>query len=362
MTTLLRHSEGFRGRFDIRLALLDREPSAYSVPDWVRVHDLDCRFRLGASLRQLGALARQIDPDCMVSFLTRANVANAWVSAKRGTPAIISERINTGAQLGAGLRGVVTRRIVRFTYPKASRVIGVSLGVGEALARDYGVERSRIDVIANPVDIDEIRARASDETPDVPEDPYTFAMGRLVPKKNFALLLRAFARAGLPGRLVIAGEGPERDALLELGRELGLADRVLLPGFVANPYPLLSRARTFVLSSNAEGFPNALVEAMSLGIPAIATNCADGPAEILAGVRREEVSGSVEAPAGLLVPVDDPQAMSEALIKVQDSELRNKLASAGRRRAEGFTVESSVKRYWEVIEGALGEPLDASGS
>src|SRR5436190_11617515 len=86
MTTLLRNSELHRADFEIHLGLLDNEPSAYSVPDWVEVHQLHCRFSLPASVRQLGALAERLDPHCMVSFLTRANVANCMVSVKRKRP------------------------------------------------------------------------------------------------------------------------------------------------------------------------------------------------------------------------------------------------------------------------------------
>src|SRR5206468_6221358 len=125
------------------------------------------------------------------------------------------------------------------------------------------------------------------------------------------------------GTLVIAGEGPERGSLLQLGRRLGIANRLLLTGFLANPHPLLSRAQTFVLSSNAEGFPNALVEAMSLGVPCIATNCPDGPAEILAGLTREQVSKPLKASCGILVPMRDPEAMGEALRQIQDPKLRD---------------------------------------
>ena len=353
MSILLANSRHKAAEFDIHLALLDRETGVYPIPDWVTVHQLDCRFSLARSFPQFRRLIELLEPAVTVSFLTRANVANCLAMPRTGRPAIISERINTDVQLGGGLRGLITRGIVRHAYPKASRVIAVARGIGDTLVRSYGVSASKIDVIPNPVDIDAIRAWGSEPCAGVPEGPFVFAMGRLVPNKNFPLLLRAFAKAGVPGRLVIAGEGPERASLIALAEELGLADRLVLPGFLANPHAVLAHARTFVLSSNAEGFPNSLIEALTLGISAVATNCADGPAEILAGVTRQEVTGTRETPAGILVPTNDVDALAAALRRLEDPGLRQSLVDGGRKLAENYSVATSVSRYWEIIEREL---------
>src|SRR3546814_4408454 len=92
---------------------------------------------------------------------------------------------------------------------------------------------------------------------------YIVAAGRLVPNKNFGMLIEAFAQSGLPGSLVIMGEGPLRGALEARIMQLGLEGRVHLPGFLENPFAVLKRASLFALPSNAEGFPNGLVEARS---------------------------------------------------------------------------------------------------
>src|SRR3546814_10670758 len=120
---------------------------------------------------------------------------------------------------------------------------------------------------------------------------YIVAAGRLVPNKNFGMLIEAFAQSGLPGSLVIMGEGPLRGALEARIMQLGLEGRVHLPGFLENPFAVLKRASLFALPSNAEGFPNGLVEAMACGLPVVAANCASGPAEILLNRSRESVHG-----------------------------------------------------------------------
>lgn len=359
MALLLEHSVDKQPEYEIALALLDREPAAYPVPGWVTVHQLDCRFGLLRSLQGVRRLVAELRPAVTVSFLTRANIANCLAMRTTGGPAIISERINTDMQLGTGVRGMAKKAIVRHAYPKASRIIAVSAGVRETLVDNYGVDPSKVDVVPNPVDRESTIRAAAEQSTSSPPEPFLFAMGRLVPNKNFSLLLRAFAQSKVPGKLVIAGEGPQRAELLEQARRLGVEDQLILPGYLANPHSLLTRATAFVLSSNAEGFPNALVEALTLGVPVVATNCADGPAEILAGVRRQEISGTHVSEAGILVPVDDPDSFAKALVQIQDPRLRVRLSDGGRRAAAAYSIEGSVRRYWEIIEREL-EALPAS--
>lgn len=352
MTTLLRHSAQWRGRYEMALALLDEEPAAYAPPDWIEVHRLDTKFRLTSGVARLRTLVRETRPDLIVSFLTRANVAAVAAAAGTGTPVVISERVNTLAHLPGGLAGLAGRAMVRLAYPRAARVIAVSQGVADDLTARFAVPGERISVLSNPVDGEAIRARAAAPAADIPEAPYVVAMGRLVSNKNFALLIDAFAASGLPGRLLILGEGPERGALERRIAELGLADRILLPGFSDNPFPAIAAAHAYVLPSNAEGFPNGLVEAMTLGVPVIATDCPSGPSEILAERAPGQTTGLDLAAHGLLVPCDDRDALAEALRRLRDPALRDRYAGAAARRARDFAVDAAVARYWAVIEAA----------
>lgn len=344
MATLLRHSGDWRDRFDVSLALLDDEPAAYQVPGWVTVHQLDCAGSFPASVLRLRALVRQLRPDITLSFLTRANVANSTAMKPTGRPWIISERVNTSAHFAHGLSARFGRALVRRAYPGATRVIAVSQGVADDLAGHYAVPAEHISVIANPVDIDSIAARALEPNPTPVHGPYIAAMGRLVENKNFALLIDAFAASGAEGRLVIAGEGPLRGALEARIAALGLQDRVLLPGFTENPFPLVAGARLFVLPSNAEGFPNGLVEAMATGVAVLSTDCPSGPAEIL---------GNAEH--GILVPCNDVEAMAKAIQAYQDDTVRERYAARAAHRARDYAPENATRRYWRVIDDALDE-------
>jgi N-acetylgalactosamine-N,N'-diacetylbacillosaminyl-diphospho-undecaprenol 4-alpha-N-acetylgalactosaminyltransferase len=352
MTTLLRHSEAECSEFDVTLALLDDEPAAYSAPDWVRVRQLDGRKSFLPSVTSLRRLVAELAPDLSLSFLTRSNVANV-LTARR--PAIISERANTSAHFPPGIRGEGQRAMVRLLYPRAARVIAVSDGVADDLRRNFGVAAEKLVTIPNPVDAAAIIAKSELEPELAIDGPYILAAGRLVPSKNFDMLIRAYAKSGDERRLVIFGEGPQRAALMAAAAACGVAERVSLPGFVANPYPLMKRADLFVLSSNAEGFPNALVEAMTLGVPVVATNCASGPSEILAETSRDQISALTFAPHGVIVPANAADAMAEALTAMADPERRALYGAKAAARAATYSVDQAKERYWGVIRDVLAE-------
>jgi glycosyltransferase involved in cell wall biosynthesis len=350
MSTLLRHSASEREMYDIVLGLLDDLPAAYTVPDWVDVRQLDGRKSFLSSFMAVRRLVAEVRPSATLSFLTRSNIANV-LSAR--TPCVISERANTSAHFAAGPLGALSRAMVRAVYPQATRVIAVSEGVADDLRDNFGVPADRVVTIPNPVDADAIRAKAAEPPSIVIGGPYILAAGRLVKSKNFAMLIRAFAATESDWTLVIAGEGPEREALTQLAAECGAAGRVLLPGFVANPYPLMRGADVFVLSSNAEGFPNALVEAMALGAPVIATNCASGPSEILAERPRAQICGLTFAPHGVLVDANAADQMGEGIRHMRDPDVRRAYGAKAAARARIYNPESIKDRYWAVLREVL---------
>ncbi len=350
MCTLLRHSEPERAEFDISLVVLDKEAAGNVPPDWVDVRQLDCRFSLARSILAVRQVYAELRPDVSLSFLTRANLTSV-VSAS--TPCVISERTHTSNHFSHGLRGAVSRTMVRSVYPRASRVIAVSDGVALDLRENFDVPDEKIVSIPNPTDIDSVLELSRAPLPIEVGAPFIMSAGRLVKVKNFAMLVRGFALAGGDRKLVIAGEGEERGALERLARELGIADRVLLPGFIQNPYPLMAAADIFVLPSDSEGYPNALIEAMALSRPVIAANCDSGPSQILAGLPRKAVSGVTFAENGVLVPVDDETAMAEAIRALNDEGRRADYGAKAAARAATFNAVAIKDRYWSVLREAM---------
>jgi glycosyltransferase involved in cell wall biosynthesis len=353
MTTLLCHSVAWRDKYEISLVLLDDEYAAYAVPDWIKIHRLDCRNSLLRSIWRLRGLVKSMRPHITISFLTRANVANWGSRIGKSRPWVISERVNANAHLRTDVAGYVGRWLVRLCYPRATHVIAVSQGVADDLSDTFSVPRDCISVIANPVDTAAIQHQSLGKYPISLDEPYIAAIGRLVENKNFALLIDAFATSSVAGKLLIIGDGPLRPALEERIAVYGLQDRVILTGFLDNPFPLLANAQIFVLPSNAEGFPNGLVEAMSTATAVISTNCRSGPSEILARTAKMKITGMTLADFGILVPCNDVDAMAQSLRYLQNDEARKAYAKLAVARTKDYTAEKAAQRYWDVIESAL---------
>ena len=217
----------------------------------------------------------------------------------------------------------------------------VSQGMADDLQALTRLPPGKIRTLYNPVVDPGLPGRA-DAALDHPwfapgEPPVLLGIGRLHPQKDFATLLRAFAqvRAVRAARLLILGEGEEREALEALVAELGVAADVALPGFAANPYAYLSRAGAFVLSSRWEGLPTVVIEALACGAPVVSTDCPSGPDEILQGGR-----------LGALTPVGDDAALARAIL---DTLAAPPDPAAGRARAQDFAVAPAAQAYLDAL-------------
>jgi glycosyltransferase involved in cell wall biosynthesis len=337
---------------EIHLALLDEEPSAYQIPAGIKIHRLDTKGSLIRGFLPLLGLTGLLNPEICVSFLTRSNLLAIVVCKLRGIRCVISERVNTSSHHPTTLAGRVARLSTRIAYPQADRVIAVSAGIADDLSSNYGVRSDRIDVIANPIDSNYVRAQANDTDNTDVARPLVAAMGRLVPNKNFGMLIDAFARWHDHGTLMIIGEGPLRAELEAHAQSLGIAERVIFTGFIENPFKNIATADCYVLSSNGEGFPNGLIEAMILGTPVVSTNCHSGPAEILDDRPYFSVSGPTECKFGLLVPTNDPDSLAKALALACEPGQRQPRSNRAIAGTQRYGMEATIARYWESITGA----------
>jgi len=354
MMRLIAYSREQLAAFDFHLVLLDIEEEAYAIPDWVTVHRLDSGKRTLSSVLHLWGLLRKLRPRLVLSFLTRANIANVFVAKLIGYRCIISERANTSGHHVHGMVGKLSKVIIRESYSRADAVIAVAAGIADDLIENFAVERERTYAIANPVDAGAIAALAAEPAAFTFERPYIVGMGRFVRGKNFSLLLEAFAASSLQDfDLVIMGQGPLEQELRDAAADLGLAERVHFPGFLRNPFPIISGALAYVLPSNGEGFPNGLVEAMVTGIPVISTDCRSGPAEILDDRTEGMTTALHVGKYGLLVPPNDKGAMVEALNCVVQPGVRDRLAAAAAQGAARYGLQVAVERYWDVIRHVL---------
>ncbi|MEL7028217.1 MAG: glycosyltransferase [Pseudomonadota bacterium] len=333
----------------VHVLLLDDREEKYALPSYVKAGRLRAQGSLAASVWRVRRTLRRIAPDVALSFLTRANCANIIAALSLKHRCLISERVNTSSHFGDGLSGKANKIAVRALYPMADGVLAVSQGVGEDLVRNFGVPRERIAVAYNPIDVERLHRLAAARGGLDRPPPYLVSAGRLTPNKNFEVLLQAYALAAPNEALVILGEGPDRARLETRARELGVGDRVSFPGYLDNPYPVIAAASLYICSSNAEGFPNALAEAMALGVPVVSTDCPSGPAEILAGGLVERPTAVYPARYGVLVEMNDADALAQGIELALAEPARSDYAARAAARAADFTVEAASETFWRAL-------------
>jgi glycosyltransferase involved in cell wall biosynthesis len=296
--------------------------------------------RIAGASRQIIALRRrlaEISPDLVISFLTKINVITGLATIGFDTPVIMSERNNFKSQSMSSVWRLASPLAAR----RASRLVMQTADACDALPPGL---RSKATIIPNPVAL-------PDGFAPLPGDgTRVVAVGRLEEQKGFDLLLEAFARFArqVPaGRLTIFGEGPQRGPLERQAQDLGIADRVHMPGLTKRPGDWLLAGDMFVLSSRFEGFPNVLLEAMMASLPTIAFDCPWGPSEILSS-----------PDMGVLVPAGDVDQLGDAMLRLAgDPELRHSLGASGARVAAArYSMPSLLARWDGLIADAITVP------
>ncbi len=339
-----------RRDFSINLILYERIFD-YSPPDNIEVASLEIEasknlFKLikgfVSKIIRLALVFRKGKPDVIFSLLSSTNVTVILAKLLSGAKStvIVSEHTHPTVNLRNELYGSITKRFMKVCYPWADRIVAVSRAIRQDLIDNFHIPENKVNVIYNPVDTKEIEhlSREAVEHPWFHESiPVIISVGRLTKQKGYPVLLQAFSRVkkDIPCRLAIIGEGEDRSNLRDLARDLGLGSDVAFLGFRKNPFKYMSKASVFVLSSLYEGFPNVILEAMALGLPVISADCPSGPSEIIE-----------DGKSGLLLPVEDSDALADAIIKVlKDQTLREALGSEARQRVRLFALDKKVKDY-----------------
>lgn len=292
--------------------------------------------------RSRRALARHIGafrPDVVYSRLWYAGVAVGSLDRRRLGFAHVANEENTLDSLDDS--GRVKRLLRRWVVGQADCWVAPTQGLHDQLVR-AGAAADRGRVIYNATPLPELTP-----APAAPGGPLRIAaMGRLVPAKGFGRLLEVARRlraSGTPFTVEVAGEGPERAALEERARALGVADAVRFVGHVADPHAFLRERDVFALTSHTEGFANVLAEAMACGRPTVAFDIEFGPNEL---IRHGET--------GYLVPDGDLDGFAAHLRALAGGpELRATLGRAGRERAEQeFSVARMAARFGDLFSEA----------
>ena len=342
-----------RGRFEPSLVLVEDRRGftvAGDVPT-ICLHKKSL-YDLPRLIWRMARIYEKEKPDVVLGISNYPNLLTILArKLSRVKPKLLlSEHENISISFKYEPRSRVKAWAIPRLYPQSDVVIAVSRGVGGNLVTNFGVPHEKIKVIYNPVDIDHILTLAQEDV-DHPwfvhkERPIVIAVGHLTVSKGYPHLLRAFAqvRERFPCRLVILGEGEERNALETLTQQLGIENEVAFLGFQQNPLKYMVQSDILTLSSLWEGLGLVIIEAMACGVPVIATRCPSGPDEI--------ISDGVN---GLLVPVADDVAIAAAILQLlTERDFAKKMAQAGRKRAEYFTVGKRMAEYEQLISAITG--------
>ena len=243
-------------------------------------------------------------------------------------------------------------------YRWATLVVSNSKAMAEAVQRRYPSTRGVVQVVPNPTDFEELDCRAVESLPEIARrekgELILLWVGRLSSQKRLDVALRALAvlRREHSVRLWVAGSGPQGPKLRKIVGELGLENAVTWLGFCDNPFVLMEHADLFLLSSDYEGLPNALIEAQGLGLPAVATDCPFGPSEIVS-----------EGRSGFLVRPDDPEALAKAATPLlASSEARSTMGALARIETRCTYGLSVVMPQWQRLlrEAVTGKAVRGS--
>jgi glycosyltransferase involved in cell wall biosynthesis len=301
-----------RSRFELHLGLLQAKGEFIGdIPEDVVVHNLKVS-RVRYALPSIIKLVWDVKPQSILSTLAHLNLALILGRPllPRQARLLIREAANTKTSfLQETQHPQAWMWLCRHLYKRADRIVCLSDSMLNDLVEHFGLSREKMVRIYNPVDTEKVRELAEiGGSPYHGPGPHLVAAGRLSKEKGFDLLLNAMPAVLVRSpnaQLAILGDGPLRTDLTDQAERLGLNGAVHFLGFQPNPWPYFKYADLFVLPSRHEGFPNAMLEALTLGVPVVAADCSGGIREI-----------ADSDPQIFLVPTEDVNSLAQSVISV----------------------------------------------
>jgi N-acetylgalactosamine-N,N'-diacetylbacillosaminyl-diphospho-undecaprenol 4-alpha-N-acetylgalactosaminyltransferase len=362
--------EHLRNDFEIHLALYTNIID-YSIPSEIKILDLKQPLQQNKLIRFLKMpgqsykvyrYCKKNSINISVAFLYRPCYINALMKSiwhYKGK-VIMCERTHqtTMQQSHSVIYRMFSKFMVMFSYKRADLVLANSYAMQTDLIENFKI-RTPVKVIYNPIDLNFIRTHTNETTSFVFEKDvfYFINVGGFRKEKNHLLLLQAFfIMKNLPCKLLIVGGGVMEDDLKQKVSDFGMRDKVVFCGWENNPFKYVHRSDCFVLSSDVEGFPNVLIEALACGKAVISTDCSSGPRELLApatDLHHRAINNFEIGEYGILTPVNDVIALAAAMKKMyEDGALRKQFENKAKARAQQFDVDE-IKQYFHVAFTAL---------
>ena len=304
-----------------------------------------------------------------ISFMEGPNIINIF--SKCEDKIIIS--VHTFISRRSSNYWGIYKKLIRMFYNRADTIITVSKAVKEDLSGNFGINREKVKVIYNMIDVDMVQRLAYEEIEEkhmeIFETTVIVNVGRLIKVKGQWHLIRAFKKVkeNIPDiKLLIIGKGELEDYLVDLASKLDLEKDVYFLGFQTNPFKYISRSKIFAISSICEGLGNALIEGMASGLPIISTDCKSGPREILAPDTdmNTELKAIQYAEYGILTPACDeiyydenvPLTKEETILAdsmimlAQRDDLKEKYSKLSKIRAKDFNIDEILPMWLKTIE------------
>ena len=346
-----------RNTYEVHFLVIDKPDAGkykdeyfYLLKKDIIIHNLNiqiCKKNYIKILFGMRKIIRKIAPDIAMSTMLRPNIMLAGALIISGYNGKVVLRESTHRT--ENNTNIIERLLIKFFYGKyADKTVALSFGVKKDLCKKFNVNKSKISVIYNPVDIESINI-LKNESVLLKNENVIVTVGRLIPEKNYFGLIDALAilHRKHDFTMYILGKGELEEQIKSKIKSVGLENHIILEGFQDNPYKYLTNADIFVLNSNWEGFGHVIVEAMACGVAVVSTNCPYGPREIIT----DHING-------LLVPVRNPKKMATALEELlKNYELRKCLKENGLKRALDFSSEKIVKQYEKLFDDILGKTL-----
>lgn len=330
----------FADKFEVFLIVLNKTETVYIVEKEVNLIYLQEKYSPSTSLieaiksnviyvKKIIKIAKNNQIDLLIGFTTSVNILTVISSRLLKKPNLISERNNPEVYVP----NTFWRILRNFWYPSANGLV-----VQTELIKGFyqkTIQESKIKIIPNP--IDEIMLFARKDYSE--RENVILTVGRLDANKNQRLLIEAFTNLNVDNwKLVIVGDGVLREEYKKLTATLGIADKVEFVGNVNNVSDYYNKAKIFVFTSNSEGFPNALLEAMSFGLPCISTDCPSGPSEIIKNSEN-----------GYLIEVNNRMQLEDQLTKLMNNpRLCKEFSDKALLSTDKFKIQE-IYKHWEIL-------------
>lgn len=326
----------FASKKDVKvyLIILTRGEKFYSVSDKVSVIEPDFNYKdynrpvfTIKTMKYLRGNVRKIKPDAVLSFGEIYNSFTILSLLGIGTRVFISDRSSPYFKLS--IMGNLYKKLL---YRLSFGIIAQTSLSKEVAKEDIG--HSNITVIPNPIKNFEVRSQ------NMKRENMILNIGRLIQSKNQDRLMKIFAEIGAKDwKLVFVGDGKERSYYENYARELGIESQVIFVGATHNLYKYLSKSKIFAFTSESEGFPNVLGEAMFFPVASISYDCVAGPSDLIH-----------DGENGFLVPLYDDEAYAEKLKQmIECDSLRDEFEARAMEDKELYAIENIGEQYYNVL-------------